>query len=309
MATGIRCPRCEVLNRDDVRACRACGAPLPQLPSSTSSPSAPAPPPATPPRILRPSQPTPLRPPSLEKLPPARTSAAAPAAPPAAPVGVTASSPLEASAGVATVAAPAARRTPTARAPTPPPPRPGSSARPEPVSVRPIPAGKASGERAAGAPRVTVAPFFRALLATLIDGLVVGGLALALTVVFAGALTEDAATTTRGLFGALELVNENPAILGLFAGLALALSAGLSAALLPWKGATLGGLVAGVEVIVGSTGARPGFPGAALRGLLSALGGLLLLVGPLWALWLDPLRRGLGDVATGTLPVKRQRPT
>lgn len=161
-------------------------------------------------------------------------------------------------------------------------------------------------EGAEGAPRVTVAPLFRTLGAVLVDGLVIGGLSLALTVAVSGALAGDAQTTTKGIFGALELVATTPSILVAFAAIVLALSLVLNAVLLPLKGATLGGLLTGVRVVVGATGERPNVARAALRGVASAFGGVLLLAGPLWGLWLDPLRRGFGDIVAGTLPAKRE---
>ncbi len=145
----------------------------------------------------------------------------------------------------------------------------------------------------------------QALGATLLDGVLAGGVALAVAALAAPTLTGPAAPKTEGLFGLLELTLRSPAILVVFAAAALVASTLLHLGAVPAFGSTLGGKLTGVRLIVRSTGAPPSAARAALRGLMSALGGVLLLAGPLWALWIDPLRRGLGDVVSGTLPIKR----
>lgn len=168
---------------------------------------------------------------------------------------------------------------------------------------RPAPQGTSTDV----APRVRlpVAPLVRALVATLVDGALAGGLAFAASSALVPLLLSAPPPKTEGLFGLLELVLMSPIVLLVFAALALTLSMALHMLTVPATGRTVGGLLTGVHLVVRATGAAPGVGRAGLRGLMSALGGLLLLTGPLWALWIDPLRRGLGDVVSGTLPVTK----
>lgn len=150
-----------------------------------------------------------------------------------------------------------------------------------------------------------VASTLRVLFAQLFDGALVGGLALGASLLVGPALVSDEAPKTEGFLLVLELVLMNPIVLAAFAGVALAVSTLQHVALVPAVGGTFGGLLTGVRLISRSNGKRPGAARAALRGLFGAAGALLLLLGPLFALWLDPLRRGAGDVVAGTLPVRR----
>jgi uncharacterized RDD family membrane protein YckC len=71
-----------------------------------------------------------------------------------------------------------------------------------------------------------------------------------------------------------------------------------------WLGGSLGQRVAGLK-LVDHAGRPPTTARMAVRAVVGALGTLLFLAGPAYALFIDRYRRGPGDVVAGTVAVRR----
>lgn len=91
--------------------------------------------------------------------------------------------------------------------------------------------------------------------------------------------------------------------LGAFAVAATLFSTLYHAWFLPSLSATLGQRLVGTRTVTYAHAARPAYFRAALRGAAAAVGCLGFGVGPLWAIWVDSHRRGLGDRCAGTVMV------
>jgi uncharacterized RDD family membrane protein YckC len=209
--------------------------------------------------------------------------------------------------------------------PAPPPAQPPApqesaskkSAPKKPARTEPAPQKPAAGAKAKPAPpaqpakalaarTVHVAPTSRALLAALVDGTIAGALGLAVAALASPGL-DDAELATTGPLRAVEMLVLHPTVLLVFALATAAIAAVHHAVVVPRLGGTLGARVAGLSLVRASTGAPPASVAAGLRGFVGTLGGVLLLLGPLYALWIDRLRRGPGDIVAGTLLVVRER--
>jgi uncharacterized RDD family membrane protein YckC len=70
-------------------------------------------------------------------------------------------------------------------------------------------------------------------------------------------------------------------------------------------GGSVGQRIAGLRVVNAANGGRPGPAQLGLRAVASSLGIIALLMGPLWGMWMDRRRRGLGDLVARTLVVRR----
>lgn len=81
-------------------------------------------------------------------------------------------------------------------------------------------------------------------------------------------------------------------------------------ALLAWQaitvavGASPGQRIVGLR-LVDAEGAAPSRRRLLVRALVASVGVLVFLAGPAFALFLDRLRRGPGDIVAGTIPVRR----
>jgi uncharacterized RDD family membrane protein YckC len=149
-------------------------------------------------------------------------------------------------------------------------------------------------------PRVSFAPpgVVRYLIAALIDGVLAGGPALALALMLT---PDDGAPFLERVIQTLLLT---PSAMLVFIVTSALLSTVHHAALLPRRGATVGGLLTGVGLRV-HDGSVAKLPRAAIRGLATAFGAFVFLAGPLYALWVDDNRRALADRIAGTRLVTR----
>jgi uncharacterized RDD family membrane protein YckC len=196
-----------------------------------------------------------------------------------------------------------------ARPPSPPAAAPAVSpqaaARP-PLPLRSPRHPRASQQPAApqqgAGPSARAASFWRLGLAVVVDGL--GSLVPALLAAWAMAPEPPSALSADLPLVVLGLIVQDPTLLVVFASVAVLASTLHHAILVPTAGATAGGLLAGLRLLGRARGERPGVAQAALRGLVSAVATLLFLSGPLFALWLHPLRCGPGDLVARTAPVR-----
>lgn len=172
-------------------------------------------------------------------------------------------------------------------------PLPGDSTQVEP-SVTPSPAPT----KAPGARRVRLGRG-RVFVAGSIDALLVAGVSAAAT--FAAGPGADTVPAEK-LLGWLALAD-----LVFFALVAIAVAAGILGSLVALSGRTLGGWLCGVRIVCRVTGARPNPVRSVLRGIGAGLGGVVLLTGPAYAFWLDPWRRGGGDLLAQTLTCVAER--
>jgi uncharacterized RDD family membrane protein YckC len=168
------------------------------------------------------------------------------------------------------------------------------------VPVRPM---RAMGARKTGpAGRVTLSSWWRALGAGLVELVLV--VVPAAGVGFLAAENRSIASAPSVVEGvALTLATETRALVA-FAIAAFVLHVLHNAVTVPELGGTLGCRMFGIRVASRTTGRRLGLARAALRGALSAGGALLCFAGPLFGVFVDPLRRGLGDLVAGTVLIR-----
>lgn len=67
---------------------------------------------------------------------------------------------------------------------------------------------------------------------------------------------------------------------------------------------TLGCRLAGLRVVALTDGSRPGLVRSVVRGVAAAAGALLFGSGPLWGIFVDRRRRGLGDIVARSVVVR-----
>jgi len=70
---------------------------------------------------------------------------------------------------------------------------------------------------------------------------------------------------------------------------------------------TLGCRLAGLRVVALADGSRPGLVRSVVRGVAAAAGALLFGSGPMWGIFVDRRRRGLGDIVARSVVVRAGR--
>lgn len=132
----------------------------------------------------------------------------------------------------------------------------------------------------------------RRVVATIIDGLVLGFAYWLVALVFGDIRIEGEAAN---------FVADLPAVVSIGYGLFVV---GYYLVLEGYLGQTLGKMAVGIKVVAEATGQAPGITGAAIRTVLRIIDGLLSYAVAFATVLLSPKRQRLGDMAAGTLVVR-----